>query len=57
MVYDKDLDVVVPATAVSPILKGLEHAYIHKLRYYANKDIAKDMRAYIVKALKQEGLV
>lgn len=57
LVENKILGVVVPATSVSTILKSIEFAYIHKLRYYAPANIADKMKAEIIRVLRKGGLL
>lgn len=51
-VKDDILGRVVPVTEVSPLLKSMEFSRLHRLRYYAPKDIADDLRKNIKVVLK-----
>lgn len=53
MVYDKDMGIAMESTKLSPILGGIEYTYIHKLRYYAHRDIANSVKEKIGKVVKQ----
>ncbi|MBQ8234774.1 MAG: hypothetical protein IJZ36_04240, partial [Bacilli bacterium] len=43
---------VQPCTELSPILKGIEYANVHKLRYYAPKDRSSQIKAELYKLVK-----
>lgn len=45
-------DKVQPCTELSPILKGIEYANVHKLRYYALKDKSTQIKAELYKLVK-----
>lgn len=51
-VKDDVLGRVVPVTEVSPLLKGMEFARFHRLRYYAPSSVASDLRRNIKEVLK-----
>lgn len=51
-VKDSVLGRVVPVTEVSPLLKSMEFAKLHRLRYYAPSSVAKDLRKNIKVVLK-----
>ena len=51
LVYIKDSDELVPCTDFSPLLKSMEFQYIHKLRYYAPKDIETEIKQEIRKVV------
>lgn len=52
LVYDSLLNRVIPCAEASPIIKGIEYASIHKLRYYAEKSIANEVKSELSKILK-----
>lgn len=58
MIYVKQStkNTFVPCTEVSPILNGIQYECIHKLRYYAPKEISKEISQEINKVLKGGGL-
>lgn len=45
---------VIPCSEASPIIRGIEYANVHKLRYYANKSIANEMRSEIERLVKSK---
>ena len=51
-IVDDLYDRVVPCSKVSPILEGVEYASIHKLRYYAEKSVAKEVKSELLKIAK-----
>lgn len=56
-VEDKLLNRVVPATDLSPILKSIEYANIHKLRYYAPSKTSNQLKEEIHRLLVKEDLL
>ena len=51
-VLDPITGAIVPCSEASPILGGIEYTNIHKLRYYASKDVANEMKKELIKILK-----
>lgn len=47
---------VKPCAEVSPIIKGVEFASVHKLRYYAEKNVANEIGQEILKVLRSTKL-
>lgn len=43
---------VVPCSEASPILRGIEYASVHKLRYYAEKSVATELKQELGKVLR-----
>ena len=46
---------IVPCAEASPILSGIEYASVHKLRYYAETNKAKEVKSELYKILKVGG--
>lgn len=52
MVVDDVLGNCIPCAMASPIIRGIEYTSFHKLRYYAKKEVANEVRQEINKILK-----
>jgi len=58
MVYDPMVDIAMPCSEASPLLKNIEYMCIHKLRYYARREEAATLREELKKLLHEmEGKV
>jgi hypothetical protein len=55
MIVDDMLDRVIPCSEASPILKNIEYTSVHKLRYYAEVEQASELKAELIKIIRQEG--
>lgn len=51
LVVDKVTGLVKPISEVSPVIKAIEFASIHRLRYYAPKDVATEVKGELLKLL------
>ena len=52
MVVDDVVGGIIPCSLASPILRGIEYASLHKLRYYADKKVANEVKQELNKILK-----
>lgn len=52
MVLDSSFDTVRPCTELSPILEGIQYTSIHRMRYYAENSISKEVGDSLRKVVK-----
>lgn len=53
MVLDENMNILMPCTDLSVVLKGLEFSSVHKLRCYTHRNIAEDVKSELGKVVKR----